>query len=219
MTLQLFDLLLRGQRQLSQLFVEQDDLTPTIRRMLFLAVLGLGVHALAVGTAIHFLQQPGEWLAGGNPFVWAPISFVIAFLGTLLICLPSFWFYTQLAGLDASFRLCTAQALRAQATTSVLLLGTLPIYFAIVLSAALRILIAPQNAIFIGFALPFVVGLFGIRAVYVGFQDLLGKIPITHPRRGNFISRMVILWGGLYTVIAPVALFRLVQAFSAVSGG
>src|SRR5262245_23432588 len=214
MTLQLFDLLLRGQRQLSQLFVEQDDLTPTIRRMLFLASLGLGVHALAVGTAIHFLQQPGEWLAGGNPFVWAPLSFVIAFIGALLICLPSFWFYTQLAGLDASFRLCTAQALRAQATTSVLLLGVIPIYFAIALSAGLKLFIAPSTAIWIGFALPFLVGLLGVRAVYRGFNDLLGKIPITHPRRGDFISRMVILWGGLYTTIAPVALYQLIKAFT-----
>jgi hypothetical protein len=214
MTLQLFDLLLRGQPQLSAHFAEQEDLRPTIRRMLLLAVLGLIVHSLAVATAIHFFKTPTGWLSGGNPFIWAPAAFVIAFIGTLLICLPSFWFYTQLAGLDASFRLCTAQALRAQATTSVLLLGVMPLYFAVALSAGLKLFVAPSTVIWIGFALPFVVGLFGIRAVYRGFNDLLGKIPITHPRRGDFISRMVILWGGLYTTIAPVALYRLIQNFA-----
>jgi hypothetical protein len=215
MTLQLFDLLLRGQKQLSDLFADSEDLSPTIRRMLLVSIAGLLVHALAVSTAIHFLAEPRSFLSGGVPFLWMPVAFIAAFLGTLLICLPSFWFYTQLSGLDASFRLCTAQALRAQATTSVMLLGTLPIYFAIALSAALELFIGPSTAIFIGFALPFVVGLFGIRAVYRGFNDLLVKIPITHPRRGDFVRRMVLAWGALYTAIAPVALFRLAQTLSA----
>lgn len=214
MTLHLFDLLLRGQKQLSELFIKEDDLAPAIRRMLLLSVLGLIVHALAVGTVVHFYKTPGGWLSGGNPFLWAPISFVIAFVGALLICLPSFWFYTQLAGLDASFRLCTAQALRAQATTSVLMLGAMPVYLAIALSAALGIVVQPKTAIWIGFFMPFIVGLYGLRATYVGFQDLVGKIPITHPRRGNYLSIMVIFWGGVYTAIAPVALYRLVEAFT-----
>jgi hypothetical protein len=209
--IQLLDLLLRGQRQLSNLFAEERDLTPTIRRLLLISAGGLLVHGLAVGTGMVFLAHR---LGSGHPLLWVPPAFVIAFLGALSICLPSFWFYTQLAGLDASFRLCTAQALRAQATTSVLLLGTLPIYFAVVLSAALGFGVTTGQAVMFGYFLPFVVGLFGIRAVYQGFGDLIGKIPITHPRRGDYIRRMVLLWGALYTAIAPVALYRLTEWLS-----
>jgi hypothetical protein len=215
---ELFDLLLRGQTELSARFAEEEDLTPVIRRLLAISVFGLVVHGLAVGTAAQYLADPQgafKMLSGGYPSWWVPAAFVLAFLGALSICLPSFYFYAQLSGLDASLRLCTAQALRAQATTSVFLLGALPIYLAIALAAQLGLGIDGDFAVAAGVALPFLVGLFGVRAVYRGFNDLLARIPITHERRGNFVRRMVLMWGGLYTAVAPIALFRLAERFSA----
>jgi hypothetical protein len=209
MILEMFDLLLRGQKELSRVLVEQ-DLFPSIRRMLVLSLLGLLVHSLAVGTAVHYL---GAQKGALEPLIYVPFAFIAAFMGTLLICLPSFYFYTQLSGLDASFRLCVAQALRAQATTSVLLLGVLPVYFAVTLAALLGVGIHAAGAIRIGYGLPFIVGLFGLRAVYIGFNDLLEVVPISHPRRGNFVRRMVLCWGALYSVIAPLALWRLIDTF------
>ena len=67
-----------------------------------------------------------------------------------------------------------------------------------------------------GLGIPFVVGLFGMRALYLGFCDLARVLPITHRRRGDFLRRMVLCWAVVYTSVAPVALYRLAEAFARV---
>ena len=88
-----------------------------IRKLLLVSVLGLIIHAFVIGLSASFMSEPRsteiQTFLGSSPQVSLPIAFVAAFLGTISICLPSFYFYTQLAGIDASFRLVTAQALRA----------------------------------------------------------------------------------------------------------
>ena len=65
----------------------------------------------------------------------------------------------------------------------------------------------------VGLATPFIVGLYGMRALYKGFCELATVLPITHRRRGDFLRRMVLCWGAVYTAVAPVALYRLAEAF------
>jgi hypothetical protein len=189
-----------------------------IQRLLALSVLGLSIHGLVVGLSAQLLrgQALGDFYARGTPAGWMPLSFTFAFLGALCVCLPSFYFYTQLSGLDATFRLVTAQALRAQATTAVLLLGVLPFYAAWVLAHVVLGVGDAGQALFFGMALPFVVGLAGVRAVYQGFCALAEHLPITHQRRGNFLRRMVLCWGAVYSAVAPVALYRLADALAQV---
>jgi hypothetical protein len=98
-----------------------------------------------------------------------------------------------------------------------MLFGALPIYLAIALAAVLDIAIAPDTAIAAGLVFPFAVGLIGIRAVYRGFSDLIGRVPITHARRGDFLRRMVLAWGAVYTAVAPVALYRAAEALSQIT--
>jgi len=81
----------------------------------------------------------------------------------------------RLTGLDASFRLIAAQALRAQATTSVLLLGVAPFFAAYALACATGLFdgsALPAGAV----AAPFLAGLSGLRALYRGFCDLAGAL-------------------------------------------
>lgn len=210
----MFDLVLRGQEQLTQVLRDERTLPVATQRLLVLSLLGLGAHGLVVGFAAQVLGRGGDgWIMQqGHPVVWMPIAFILAFLGALAVCLPSFYFYTQLSGLDAPFRLVAAQALRAQATTSVLLLGAIPFYAAAVLSAAVGLVGDVPAIIVIGLCLPFVVGLIGLRALYRAFCDLAKVLPITHARRGNFLARMVLCWGAIYTAVAPVALYRLAEA-------
>lgn len=214
-SLGMFDLVLRGQEQLTEVLRDERALPVATQRLLLLSLLGLGVHGLVVGFAAEVLDRGGLGDGGimqqGHPMLWMPIAFVLAFLGALAVCLPSFYFYTQLSGLDASFRLVAAQALRAQATTSVLLLGAIPFYAAAVLSAAVGLVGNVPAVILIGLCLPFVVGLIGLRALYRAFRDLAKVLPITHVRRGNFLARMVLCWGAIYTAVAPVALYRLAE--------
>ena len=208
----LFDLLLRGQDRLTALLTDERELPGIIQQMLGLSVFGMAVHGLVVGLAAQFLAGCTTHLALGHAALWMPLAFPLAFLGAVCICLPSFYFYTQLAGLDASFRLVTAQALRAQATTSVLLLGVLPFYAAIALTCAVGIVDQADLVLLAGMALPFLTGLFGISAVHDGFLALARVLPITHARRGNVLGRLVLCWGAVYSVIAPVALYRISEA-------
>jgi hypothetical protein len=214
----MMDLILRGQDRLNDLMRSEAHLPALIRRLLVLSIAGLAVHGLVVGATIQLLgiDRTSElaFISAGHPAIWMPPVFVAAFLGALSICLPSFYFYTQLSGLDASFRLVTAQALRAQATTSVMLFGVLPMYVAIALAGVLHLFVDPDTVIAAGLAAPFFVGLVGIRAVYKGFSVLSVPLPLTHRRRGNFLGRLVLAWGAVYTAVAPVALLRLAEAAS-----
>lgn len=210
----MFDLILRGQAHLTSVLRREKDLPATMQKLLLLALLGLGIHGLVVGFAAEALGESLFVGAHGHPTLWMPIAFELAFVGALCVCLPSFYFYTQLSGLDASFRLVTAQALRAQATTAVLLLGVTPFYAALVLAGALGLIESTSQVILAGLAIPFVVGLFGMHALYKGFCDLAQVLPITHQRRGGFLRRMVLCWAVVYTAVAPVALYRIAEALS-----
>jgi hypothetical protein len=212
-----FNMLIRAQPELTKAMLDERALPGILRGMLAIAISGLALHGAAVGVATHYLRgMPTTEIAaitGGLPMFWMPFAFVLAFVGALSLALPSFWFHTQLSGLDASFRLCTAQALRAQATTSALLVGTLPIYLAIALAAALGGF-QRDAAIAVGMLIPFAAGLYGLSAVHRGFRDLTEHLPLTHPQRGRFLVRLVFAWGAVYSAIAPLALYRLAEAFS-----
>ena len=213
-----FDLILRGQRDLDALLEEERHHAPIIRRLLAIAVFGLAAQGFTVGLSAQVLGATELPLFGavvsGPIALWMPVSFVIAFLGALSICLPSFYFYTQLSGLDASFRLVTAQALRTQATTSVFLFGVLPIYLALGLTSVVTHAMSADLVLLIGFASPFLVGLIGLRALYRGFLHMLTHLEITHRRRGAFLLRALVAWSIVYTAVAPVALYRAVVAMA-----
>ncbi len=214
-TIGILDLILRGQSRLTRVLLDERALPVAVQRLLALSLLGVGVHGLLVGIAAQLLRVELPWGGPlGHPVVWMPLALVLAFVGGLCVCLPSFYFYTQLAGLDASFRLVTAQALRAQATTAVLLLGVAPFYAALVLGCVAGAIADAPRVVLAGVALPFVVGLYGQRALYRGFGELSLVLPITHRRRGDFLKRMIVCWTVVYAAVAPVALVRLAQALA-----
>ncbi|HEX2570477.1 MAG TPA: hypothetical protein VH877_13045 [Polyangia bacterium] len=209
----LLDLLLRNETALNQLLLDDRRLTGTLQKLLGVTAFGLCVHGLVVGLVAQPVAALGtDGFVQGRPLLWLPLTFVGALIGALTICLPSFYFYTQLSGLDASFRLVTAQAVRVLAKTAVLLLGVAPFYAALALSAATGLVDDRETVVRIGFAAPFVVGLWGIAALRRSFAELSQVLPITHERRGNFLTRMVLAWGAVYSVVAPVAFWRLGEA-------
>jgi hypothetical protein len=67
-----------------------------------------------------------------------------------------------------------------------------------------------------GIALPFVVGLGGLRSLWSSFRRLSATLPVAHQRRPWFLPRMVLAWGMVYSVVAPVALYRLIEALAVV---
>lgn len=206
----LLDALLSEGEHLDDLVLHGDS-TRVVRHLLGISLVGLLVHGLVVGcTAQHPFGV--TWPHGSEPLIWvAPVALVGAFLLAIAVCLPSFYFYTRLAGLDVSFRVVAIQSLRVQARTSVLLLGLLPFYTAIVFAGELGLAVAPGTSVGLGMAMPFVVGLDGIRSLYRSFQRLVERLPMTHERRGNVVLRLVLCWGAVFSAVAPVALWRIAQ--------
>lgn len=202
------DTLIRDQAALDRWLRDPAMIAPATRTLLAVGIVGLVIHGVVLGVVSVALGITDSWAIG-----WMPLTFAAAFAGALSICLPSFYFYTQLSGLDASFRLVTAQALRAQATTSVFLLGVLPFYAALALAAALGVMFEPAAVIATGALLPFLVGTAGLKAVYDGFGRLAVFLERTHPRRGGVLQRMVLCWGAVYSAIAPIALWRMSEVF------
>ena len=214
-----FELVMRDSPRLNEALLDERNLSTWLTKFLGISVLGLGVHGVAVGLVAQLGLRSGalsafDWLQG-NPLVWMPLSVVGAMLGALAICLPSFYFYTQLAGLDASFRLITAEALRVQARTSVLLLAALPFYVALGLGSLVVRSIDAQLVLVVGLVFPFLVGLAGIHSLHKAFEELVEILPTTHLRRGDFLMRLVLCWGAVYSAVAPVALYRLGQGLGA----
>lgn len=201
------DTLIRNPRGLDAALLDPGALPRWLSGLIRLSVLGLALHGLVVG-GIAQLTGWQSWL-GALPVVTLPLTLVGSFLLALAVCLPSFYFYSQLTGLDVSFRFVVVQALRVQAHTSVLLLGMLPVYAAIALGTVLPIDLDVEAVLLLGLALPFVVGLSGITALWRSFKHLLPEIPITHERRGRFLLRMVLAWGAVFSVVAPVAMWRV----------
>ena len=201
---------MRNDRSLDEAAVDSARHVALIQRLLALSVLGLAVHGLVLGGLGHATvgQLAGDiaWIRG-TPAAWMPLALVLAFLGALFVCLPSFYFYTQLAGMDAPAGLIVVQSLRVMARTGALLLGFQPFFVALALAAVLEA--APVHAVIaVGLASPFVVGLAGIVSLYRSFRRLVVVVPMTHARRGDFVLRFVVAWGGLYLVVAPVALWK-----------
>lgn len=214
-----FEAMLADDERVDDLVTTGATLTETLHKMLLLAVGGLVVYGLAVGAIIQGYQAFGVIGANDTPplaAMWMPPTIAGGFLCAIAICLPGFYFFTQLSGVDASFRLVTAQSLRVQARTSVILLGVMPFWVAWALTPFLDLEVTyfePWVVMAAGIALPFIVGFTGLWSVYRSFRRLVERLPITHPRRGNFMLRLVLCWAAVMGCVTPVAMFRIAEFF------
>jgi hypothetical protein len=211
-----YELVLRDGAGLDRYVVEPELQEAGVRQLLGVSVTGMLLYGAMVGLVAQMSAPIASLGLGRFPVITVPLALTGSFLGALAICLPSFYFYTQLSGVDASLRVITGQALRAQARTSVLLLGVLPIYVAIALASVVGVIDRGPAFVSWGIALPFVVGLGGLRSLWSSFRRLSATLPVAHQRRPWFLPRMVLAWGMVYSVVAPVALYRLIEALAVV---
>jgi hypothetical protein len=133
------------------------------------------------------------------------------------ICLPSFFFYSLLAGVRMSWLQIAAVIVKGTAANAVMLLGILPIYVAL----ALGLLVFKASAfalawvMLLGLALPFVAGLWGLWEIYRGVMDLSAALPPAGGyRREGFLRRLTLSWAGVYTAVAPLMIYRLWEWFA-----
>ena len=128
------------------------------------------------------------------------------------MCLPSFYFYGLLAGVRVSWAQVTAQVMKGQAATAVMLIGIMPVYVAAALGG--NVFAAPQpllrGVLYAGLALPFAAGLWGVRSIYVGFLGLSDTLPPErHCRREYWLRRLTAACHACYTAVCPVMIYTL----------
>ena len=201
---QMFQWLIAEDEKMDQCLLSFQYLREHMQHLVWIAVMGLAAHGLFMG----WFASHTNSIVSGYPVFSIPFAMVGAFLGGLLICLPSFYFYTQLAGLDIPFALICAFAIRVLAKTSVLLFGLLPFFIAFTFLQP-RLGTTSEVVLVVGLIFPFIVGFWGLRTMYYAFGRMSHLFPKQHQHRGNFLLRIVMAWGGVYLTVAPVALHHL----------
>jgi hypothetical protein len=98
------------------------------------------------------------------------------------------------------------------AATSLMLMGILPIYVAVVLGAIVfRLdLEVIQRAVWLGLLLPFVAGGWGLYSIYQGFLSLADTIdPGRFCNRMCFLRRLTFSCTACYAAVSPVMIYTL----------
>jgi hypothetical protein len=159
-----------------------------------------------------------RWTAHGTGSAVALwLAYALGFTLTTGVCLPSFYFYGLLAGVRVSWLQVTAQVMKGQASTAVMLMGILPVYLAAALGAV--VFGAPPDVLravlYVGLGLPFVAGLWGVRSIHRGFLGLSDTLP---PERRDdrecWLRRLTAACSACYTAVCPVMIYTLWRFFA-----
>ena len=221
----LTELLLKHPGSLDRLARDETQQAWLVPSLLAIAVTSFGLFALILVVTLDAaptaaLPAPlAEWRPGHRvaSAVGLWLAYTLGFTLTIGVCLPSFWFYGLLAGIRASWLQVTAQMVKGQAATSMMLLGVLPVYFTATLGAV--IFRAPPETLravlWIGVGLPFLVGLWGVRAIYRGFVGLSDTMPVER-RCGRrwWLEWLTLACSICYTAVCPVMIFTLWRHFA-----
>jgi hypothetical protein len=225
-TLGLVELLLKDPGRVDALNREAHRQAELLPRFLGIALAG---YALFAGAMLVILNAAPAAALPRNllpvpPARWADGSALGLLLGYTLglvaangVCLPSFYFFSLLAGVRLSMAQITAHVLRSQASSALVLIGMLPAYVAVVLGMV--VFRAPAEdlewALYLGLGLPFIAGLEGVRAIHRGVRSLAETMPPElRCRRQCFLRRLTVSWSLVYTAVAPVMIYRLWEFFA-----
>jgi len=224
-TLGLAELLLKDPLRVDRLTRDEGRLAELVPRFLALALASFTIYSGAMIAVLHFVPAAAlpeivadHWHGGGvraSVAVWA--AYTLGMIAASGICLPSFYFFGLLAGLRLSFLQTVAHVVKGKGATAVMLVGLLPIYFAVVLG--LIVFQASEswlmNCVCLGLALPFIAGLWGVRSIYRGFFSLVDTIPEDRRYgRALFLSRLTLAWAAVYTAVTPVMIWTLWNAIA-----
>jgi hypothetical protein len=218
-TLGLAELLLKDPVRVDRLARRQDCQAELNPRFLAIALASFTVFSLtmillldAVSAAALPPIVADAWSTAARPALSLLLAYTLGLIAASGICLPSFYFYGLLAGVKISMLQVTTHVLKGKATTAIMLMGILPIYVAAMLG--LIAFGAPpevlQAVLILGLALPFLAGLWGVRAIYRGFMRLADTLPVhCRDQRACFLRRLTLSWAACYTSVTPLMIYSL----------
>jgi hypothetical protein len=215
------ELLLKNQGGLDRLLKTPERQRELLPKFLSIALACFGVYGVVMtGVLNGFFWQGDYWLAHlpvARAGEWSVANLTAAYaLGLIAangICLPSFYFYGLLAGLRTTVLTVAAHAIKAMACGGLALVGLLPVYLAIALTA---LIVPPSRGIgypaltLTGLVLPFVAGFYGAVSLNRGLRGLADTMaPARRAQRECLLGRMVLAWIGVFTFVTPVVIYSL----------
>jgi hypothetical protein len=226
-TLGLVELLLKDPGRVDRLNREPDRQRELFPRFLLVAeasyllfgvVILLIINLAPAAAYPHSLwlrMPPAHW--GDGTALSLPLAYTLGLVLAACVCLPAFYFYSLLAGVKMTWLQITSVIGKGMAANAIMLLGILPVYVAAVLGEI--VFAAPtevlQWTLKLGLLLPFVAGLWGLRAIYLGVMDLAASLPPRWQcRRHCFLRRLVLSWAAVYTAVVPIMIYRLWEYFA-----
>lgn len=187
-----------------------------VPRLIAISLVGFTMFCLAASVILSLSPELPAGIPASGSTLGDWLSLFAAYdVGLLLaigICLPSFYFYTLLAGVRITMLETVAHALKGHAVAAIVLVGMLPVYVAITLG--LTIFGAPDawtHAFdYLLLTLPFQAGIAGAISLYRGFTQLCDTMPEHFARRRHcFLRRLLISWCGCMTVITPLVIYTI----------
>jgi hypothetical protein len=226
----LVEMLLKEPRRLDDLNRDESRQAELLPRLLAVALASFALFGVALVLIVHFtpaeayphspLPVPRADLRDGSALA-VVLAYTLGLVAATGLCLPSFYFFSLLAGVKMRLSQIVSQVMCSKATTAVVLVGILPVYVAVVLGmvvfgADAQVL---QACLYLGLALPFVAGLAGLRALYRGVSAMAETMPPERRRRrGDFLRRLTVSWAACYTAVSPVLIYRLWEALAGALG-
>ncbi len=223
------EMILKNWQQLDRLLRNEAMQREMIPRLMAIAVAGFAVFGIFLTAFINALNvRDGFWLIHLPKSHWGDFSAANLTLGYTLgliaangICLPSFYFYGLLAGIRITMLEVAAHALKGMAVGAVTLVGVLPVYVAVALTA----LVLPADHyrdgwyVVCGLVLPFLAGLVGAKNLYEGFVGLADTIRCADPDgRTCLLRRLIFAWCGCTTLVTPLVIYSLWDYLGGITG-
>jgi hypothetical protein len=219
----LVELLLKQPERVERLNRDEVRLPVLVPRFLAIALASFSLFAIAMilifsaapAAALPRLMPTAGWSKGAA--LGLLLGYTVGLVAATGVCMPSFYFYGLLAGVKLSMLQVVANTLKGQAAGALMLIGVLPIYVAVALG--MSVFDAPKEALmfwlYVGLALPFLAGWWGLRSIYFGFMGLADTLPPERRcRRECFLRRLTLSWTACYAAVSPIMIYRLWEYFA-----
>jgi len=219
----LVELVLKSPTRLNAL-MNHDEREPIqlIPKLLGIALVSYFLYASAMVVILNTAPPdayPARELLPAPPASWSNgsalalvVAYIVGLVATTCICLPSFYFFSLLAGVKLSMLQVVGQVVRSKASAAIVLIGILPIYVAVILGLIVFQAGAPylEVCLYLGLILPFIAGLEGVRSIYRGVKSMAYTLPVERrERRECFLRRLTLSWAAVYTAVSPVMIYVL----------
>ncbi|MCB9759841.1 MAG: hypothetical protein H6739_08410 [Alphaproteobacteria bacterium] len=214
------ELLIRRRDEADAACADVEQATALLPRLVAVSTVALGAYAVVHGGMLSLAEDPLflDALTARGPLPTIGVVFlayVAGLFGAQVASLPSAYFYALLTGIRTHGWRVAVEAMRAQATSAVVLLGLLPVYLAVGLGFSLssggvgegfRILAIDL----LGYTLPFVAGLAGVITMGRAFSALVREAR-PEPGRRAMPLLLVFAWSVLFTALAPLGVWRVLS--------